>query len=91
MRFHRVLSPLLALTLFSSLPGFGSDLAFIHAKIYSSSTETAIEDGTILVHAGQIVAVGIAAKTKVPASAAVIDCKGCGSLGEDGFGSAIRA
>jgi imidazolonepropionase-like amidohydrolase len=53
-----------------------SDLALVGAKIYPSPTEQAIENGSILVHDGQIVAVGTSAAVKVPRDAAVIDCKG---------------
>jgi len=53
-----------------------SDLALVRAKIYPSPTEQAIENGSILVHDGQIVAVGTSSAVKVPRDAAVIDCKG---------------
>jgi len=56
--------------------GRASDLALVGAKIYPSPTEQAIEGGSILVHDGQIVAVGPSAAVKVPRGAAVIDCKG---------------
>ena len=56
-----------------------SDLALVHAKIYPSPTEPAIEDGTILVHDGRITAIGPGAITKPPRFArdlTVINCKG---------------
>jgi imidazolonepropionase-like amidohydrolase len=53
-----------------------SDLALVGAKIYPSPTEGAIEDGSILVHDGRIVAVGPSAAFRVPHDATVIDCKG---------------
>ena len=56
--------------------GSASDLALVGAKIYASPTEQAIENGSILVHDGQIVAVGPSAVVKVPRDATVIDCKG---------------
>jgi imidazolonepropionase-like amidohydrolase len=56
--------------------GRASDLALVGAKIYPSPTEQAIESGSILVHDGQIVAVGPSAAVKVPRDATVIDCKG---------------
>jgi imidazolonepropionase-like amidohydrolase len=56
--------------------GRASDLALVGAKIYPSPTEQAIEESSILVHDGQIVAVGPSAAVKVPRGAAVIDCKG---------------
>jgi len=52
------------------------DLALISAKIYLSPTEPAIENGTILVHEGRIVAVGPSATIRVPRDATRIDCKG---------------
>jgi imidazolonepropionase-like amidohydrolase len=56
--------------------GRASDLALVGAKIYPSPTEPAIENGSILVHDGRIVAVGSSAAIRVPRSATVIDCKG---------------
>jgi len=56
--------------------GRASDLALVGAKIYPSPTEPAIENGSILVHDGRIVAVGSSTAIKVPRSATVIDCKG---------------
>jgi imidazolonepropionase-like amidohydrolase len=53
-----------------------SDLALVGAKIYPSPTEQAIENGSILVHDGRIVAVGPSAAVKIPHGARVIDCKG---------------
>ena len=41
-----------------------TDLALVHAKIYVSPTEPAIEDGTIVIHNGRITAVGPSAKTR---------------------------
>jgi imidazolonepropionase-like amidohydrolase len=56
--------------------GRASDLALVGAKIYPSPSEPAIENGSILVHDGRIVAVGSSAAIKVPRSATVIDCIG---------------
>lgn len=67
---------LLLFTLFWCELGRASDLALVGAKIYPSPTEQAIEKGSILVHDGQIVAVGPSAAVKVPRDATVIDCKG---------------
>jgi imidazolonepropionase-like amidohydrolase len=53
-----------------------ADLALFGAKIYPSPSEPAIEDGSILVHDGRIVAVGPSATVKAPRDARVIDCKG---------------
>jgi imidazolonepropionase-like amidohydrolase len=71
-----ILIILLVWTLSSALSGFCSDLALIHAKVYPSPTESPIEDGAILVHAGHVIAVGPSATTKIPPSATVIDCNG---------------
>src|SRR5258705_13901608 len=76
MRVPSILAVFLAWTLFSSLSGFCSDLALVHAKIYLSPTEPPVEDGAILVHEGRILGVGPTAKVKVPRDATVIDCKG---------------
>jgi imidazolonepropionase-like amidohydrolase len=53
-----------------------SDLALVGGKIYSSPTEPPIENGTILVHDGRILAVGPSAAIKIPGGATVLDCKG---------------
>jgi imidazolonepropionase-like amidohydrolase len=52
------------------------DLALVGAKIYPSPTEPAIENGSIVVHDGRVVAVGPSATIKVPKEATVLDCKG---------------
>ena len=79
MRMRFVLPLLLIETLLACGPIRSSDLALVHAKIYPSPTESAIEDGTILVHDGRITAIGPSATTKPPRFAravTVIDCKG---------------
>ncbi|HWZ24564.1 MAG TPA: amidohydrolase family protein [Verrucomicrobiae bacterium] len=79
MRIPFVLPVLLLGTLLGCGPVRSSDLALVHAKIYPSPTEPAIEDGTVLVHDGRITAVGPSATTKSPRFAravTVIDCKG---------------
>jgi imidazolonepropionase-like amidohydrolase len=53
-----------------------SDLALVGAKIYPSPTESPIENGSILVHQGQILAIGPAHAIKIPHGATIIDCKG---------------
>jgi len=53
-----------------------SDLALIHAKIYPSPTEPPIENGTILLGDGRIVAVGPTSKVKIPRDTETIDCRG---------------
>jgi imidazolonepropionase-like amidohydrolase len=79
MRIRFVLPVLLLGTLLACGPIRSSDLALVHAKIYPSPTEPAIEDGTILVHDGRITAIGPSATTKPPRFAravTVINCKG---------------
>jgi imidazolonepropionase-like amidohydrolase len=53
-----------------------SDLVLIGAKIYPSPTELPIDNGSILVHDGRILAVGPSATIEIPRAAKVIDCKG---------------
>ncbi len=53
-----------------------SDLALTGAKIYPSPTEPAIENGSILVHQGRILAVGPASTVKIPRGTTVIECEG---------------
>ena len=79
MRIQFILPVLLLGTLLACGPGRCSDLALVHAKIYPSPTEPAIEDGTILVHDRRITAMGPSATTKPPRFAravTIIDCKG---------------
>jgi imidazolonepropionase-like amidohydrolase len=76
MRLRNVPALLVALLLGLNTSGFASDLALVGAKIYRSPTEAPIEDGTILVHDGRILAVGPSTKIKVPQGASVVDCKG---------------
>ena len=49
--------------------------AFVHAKIHPVSSAP-IEDGTLIVKGGKIVAIGPSATTPVPDGAGVTDCKG---------------
>jgi len=67
---------LLLCVLFACGLARASDLALVGAKIYPSPTEQAIENGSILVHDGLIVAIGPSADVKVPHGARVIECKG---------------
>lgn len=64
------------LILIASDVGHTSDLALVGGKIYSSPTEPPIENGSIVVHDGHILAVGPSTTVKIPADAKVIDCKG---------------
>jgi imidazolonepropionase-like amidohydrolase len=79
MRIRFIFPVLLVGTLLAYGPARSSYLALVHAKIYPSPTEPAIDDGTILVHDGRITAIGPSATTKPPRFAravTVIDCKG---------------
>ena len=86
MRIRRDLPLLLSLLFFVSCPSTHSaagetptperDLALIRAKVYLSPAEPPIENGSILVHYGHILAVGPRATIKIPRQATVIDCKG---------------
>jgi imidazolonepropionase-like amidohydrolase len=76
MRIRLGLLPYLLCVLFACGLSRASDLALVGAKIYPSPTEPAIENGTILVHDGRIVAVGPSAKIEVPREATKIDCQG---------------
>jgi imidazolonepropionase-like amidohydrolase len=53
-----------------------SDLALVGGKVYPSPNEEPIDNGSIIVHDGLIVAVGPSATVKIPHDAKVIDCKG---------------
>src|ERR1700719_1501427 len=57
-----------------TLPPAPSDLALVNGKIYPSPNAPAIINGTVLIHNGQITAVGPSAKIKPPRSAAIVDC-----------------
>jgi len=78
MRFRIVPMVLLilAVVFLAGGPCRASDLALIGAKIYPSPTEPPIENGSILVHGGQILAIGPARAIKIPRGATIIDCKG---------------
>lgn len=74
IRFALLLS--LFCVLFACGLSRASDLALVGAKIYPSPTEPPIENGSIIVRDGRIVAVGPSSKIKVPRGAQVIDCNG---------------
>jgi predicted amidohydrolase YtcJ len=76
MRIRFVPALLLISAFFVACPSRASDLALVGAKIYLSPTEPPIENGSVVVHDGRIVAVGSSASTLIPRSATVIDCKG---------------
>lgn len=83
MPFRRLgLALILPLLLtFCTLPALcdeQNDLACVGAKVYPSPTEAPIDNATLLIHDGKIVAVapGYRLKNKFPRSAVTIDCKG---------------
>jgi imidazolonepropionase-like amidohydrolase len=51
-------------------------LALVGGKVYPSPTAAPIDDGTVLVRGGKIVAVGKRSEVAVPKSVEVIDCAG---------------
>src|SRR6476659_10225310 len=51
-------------------------LALTGAKVYPSSTQPPIEDGTIVIRRSRIESVGPSASTRIPAGSAQIDCRG---------------
>jgi imidazolonepropionase-like amidohydrolase len=53
-----------------------ADLAVVGAKVYPSPDAAPIENGVVLIHDGQITAVGPAGKVKPPKRAQVIDARG---------------
>jgi len=81
MRVHHLLSVLLVLSVFSAgaaarASNSKQDLALVGAKVYPSPSEPPIENGSILIHDGRIIAVGPSASVKIPRDAKVLDCKG---------------
>jgi len=76
MRIRLVVFLLLGLLVFAARPCGASDLALVGAKIYPSPTEPPIENGSIVVHDGLILAAGPSVSVKIPPGATVMDCKG---------------
>ncbi len=76
MRIRLVVFLLLGLVVFAERPCGASDLALVGAKIYPSPTEPPIENGSIVVHDGIILAAGPSPSVKIPPGATVMDCKG---------------
>ncbi len=77
----RKLGLALMLSLLVALPAFSADegdFACVGAKVYPSPTDPPIENATLLVHDGKIIAVAPSyrLKNKFPRSAVTIDCKG---------------
>jgi imidazolonepropionase-like amidohydrolase len=76
MRLRLALALLLVLPPFASEQSYASDLALTGGKIYLSPSEPIIENGSVLIHDGLVLAVGPSAEIKVPRGMTVIDCKG---------------
>ncbi|MFZ0039484.1 MAG: amidohydrolase family protein [Candidatus Acidiferrales bacterium] len=76
MRIRLALTLLLSVVFVAVGPSRSSDLALVGAKIYPSPTEPTIENGSILIHNGQILDVGPSRTIKIPRDATIINCKG---------------
>src|SRR5262249_53452067 len=72
----RFILALCVVCLFTCGVGQAADVALVGAKIYPSPEVPPIENGSIILHEGRILAVGPSATIKVPGDATVIDCKG---------------
>jgi imidazolonepropionase-like amidohydrolase len=70
------LALLISLMFVAGSLGRASDLALTGAKIYLSPTDPPIENGSILIRDGHILAVGPSSIIKIPRAARVIDGKG---------------
>jgi imidazolonepropionase-like amidohydrolase len=76
MRVRLVVFLLLGLLVLAARPCGASDLAVVGAKVYPSPTEPPIENGTIVVRDGLVLAVGRSPSVKIPNGATVLDCRG---------------
>jgi imidazolonepropionase-like amidohydrolase len=76
MKLRFALPSVLLCVLFACGVAQASDLVLVGAKIYPSPTEKPMENGSILVHDGHIVAIGPSGSFKLPPAATAIDCKG---------------
>lgn len=61
---------------FTAGPSYATDLALTGAKIYPSPKDPPIENASILIHNGRIVAVGPSRSIKIPRAATILDCRG---------------
>jgi imidazolonepropionase-like amidohydrolase len=66
----------LTLILIAWSASHASDLALTRAKIYTSPAEPPIENGSIVIHDGHILAVGPISDIKIAPEATIIDCRG---------------
>jgi imidazolonepropionase-like amidohydrolase len=76
MKLRFALPSLLLCVFLASTSVRASDLVLTGAKIYPSPNEKPIENGSILIHDGNILAAGPTGSFKLPPAATVIDCKG---------------
>jgi imidazolonepropionase-like amidohydrolase len=76
MRTRFALLLLVVAVFFTGRPSRASDLALTGAKVYPSPTDPPIEDASILIHNGRIVAVGPRRSIKIPRATTIIDCRG---------------
>ncbi len=64
------------LVLVGTYPSAAADLALIGATVYPAPNASAIPHATVVVHDGQIVAIGPQASIKIPPGAQRLDCTG---------------
>jgi imidazolonepropionase-like amidohydrolase len=76
MRSRFACTLLLILLFLGTATSRASDLALTNAKIYLSPADPPIENGSILIHNGHILAVGPSNKITLPRDATIIVCKG---------------
>ncbi|MBX3403156.1 MAG: amidohydrolase family protein [Phycisphaeraceae bacterium] len=73
--FRFILAATVAFAAQQAASGQATPVAFTNARLVTIAGDE-IERGTLVVHAGRIVAVGAAARVSVPAGATVVDCAG---------------
>ena len=76
MRIRFALIPVVVAVFFTGSPSRVSDLALTGAKVYPSPTDPPIENASILIHNGRIVAVGPSRSINIPRATTIIDCRG---------------
>jgi hypothetical protein len=77
MDSRRLGLPLFTLLCVLSTSAFASTLALVGAKVYPSPTEAPIENATIVIRDGRILAVGPSAKVKPPRLARLVTVVNC--------------
>jgi imidazolonepropionase-like amidohydrolase len=76
MRSRFVWTLLLVLVFLGTGTGRAADLALTNAKVYFSPADPPIENGSILIHDGHILAVASSDTITIPRDVTIIDCKG---------------